>query len=269
MSNRLQGKAVLVVGGTSGIGLSAAVALAREGARVAVTGRNAEKLDRARAQLPAEALVLQNDAREPASAARTVSTVRDAFGRLDALYHVAGGSGRSFGDGPLHEISDDAWRESLRLNLDSVFYSNRAALRLFLEQGGGVILNMTSVLGYSPSPRFFATHAYAAAKAAIIGMTKASAAYYADRNIRVNALAPGLVETPMAARAAADEEIMKFVRTKQPADGGRIALPQDYDGAAIFLISDEAAFMTGQVITIDGGWTVSEGQYPVQEETEA
>ncbi len=262
MGNRLEGKVVLIVGGTSGLGLSAAQALAAEGARVAVTGRDEAKLGEAKAALPKGTVCRAADARSSADANAAVRATVEAFGRLDALYHVAGGSGRSFGDGPLHEITDEGWQQTFSLNLDSVFYSNRAALRQFLEQGdGGCILNMASVLGYSPSPRYFATHAYATTKAGIIGLSKATAAHYAAHNIRANVIAPGLVHTPMAKRAAGNEEIMDFVQTKQPLDGGRIAVPGDYDGAALYLLSDESAFMTGQVISIDGGWTVSEGQY--------
>ena len=120
---------------------------------------------------------------------------------------------------------------------------------------------MGSVLGYSPSPRYFATHAYAATKSAIIGFTQSIAAYYADKSIRVNVLAPALVETPMAQRAANDEAILRFIKTKQPLDGGRIGQPQDLDAAAVFLMSDGAKFCTGQVLSIDGGWSLSEGQY--------
>jgi NAD(P)-dependent dehydrogenase (short-subunit alcohol dehydrogenase family) len=261
MGNRLSGKVVCIVGGTSGLGLSAANALAAEGALLAVTGRDESKLGEARAVLPEGTVCRAADARSPSDADATVAAAVEAFGRLDALYHVAGGSGRAFGDGPLHEITDEGWRETFSLNLDSVFYSNRAAVRQFLEQGGGCILNMASVLGYSPSPGYFATHAYATTKAGIIGLSKATAAHYAPRNIRVNVIAPGLVHTPMAKRAAGNEEIMGFVRTKQPLDGGRIAWPEDYDGAALYLLSQESAFMTGQVVTIDGGWSVSEGQY--------
>lgn len=121
---------------------------------------------------------------------------------------------------------------------------------------------MGSVLGWSPSPKFFSTYAYSAAKGAIVGMTKSAAAYYAAQNIRFNVIAPALVETPMAKRAAGDEEILSFIRTKQPLDGGRIGQPDDLDAAVVWLLSDGAKFVTGQVITIDGGWTVSEGQYP-------
>ena len=118
---------------------------------------------------------------------------------------------------------------------------------------------MTSVLGLSPSPKHFATHAYAAAKAAIIGLTKSAAAHYAPQNIRINAIAPALVDTPMSKRAKGDDAIMNFIKNKQPLDGGRIGAPDDLDGAAVFLMSDAAKFITGQVLAIDGGWTVSEG----------
>ena len=113
------------------------------------------------------------------------------FGRLDGLYHVAGGSGRSQGDGPLHLCTDTGWKYTQQLNLDSLFFANRAAVQQFLRQGqGGSVLNMTSVLGFAPAPRHFGTLAYATTKAAAIGLTVAAAAYYAPQNIRFNALAP-------------------------------------------------------------------------------
>ena len=164
------------------------------------------------------------------------------------------------GDGPLHEVTDEGWAKTIELNLTSVFHSNRAALQAFDTLGqAGAILNMTSVLGLSPSPKHFATHAYAAAKAAIIGLTKSAAAHYAPQNIRINAIAPALVDTPMSKRAKGDDAIMNFIKNKQPLDGGRIGAPDDLDGAAVFLMSDAAKFITGQVLAIDGGWTVSEG----------
>ncbi len=110
----------------------------------------------------------------------------------------------------------------------------------------GTILNMTSILSLSPSPKYFATHAYATAKSAIIGLTKSTASYYASRNIRINAVAPSLIDTPMSQRAKGNEEIMNFIKNKQPLDGGRIGLPTDLNGAAIFLMSDAAKFITGQ-----------------------
>ena len=119
---------------------------------------------------------------------------------------------------------------------------------------------MSSVLGYSPAPTFFTTHTYAAAKAAIIGFSKSLAAYYAKDDIRINVIAPALVETPMAQRAATDSAIMNYIQTKQPLDGGRIGRPKDLDGAACFFMSDYSTFTTGQVLAVDGGWGVSEGQ---------
>jgi NAD(P)-dependent dehydrogenase (short-subunit alcohol dehydrogenase family) len=139
--------------------------------------------------------------------------------------------------------------------------SNQAAIKKFLElKKGGAILNMGSVLGYSPSPQHFSTHAYAAAKSAVIGFSKAIAAYYAKENIRVNVIAPALVETPMAQRAATDENILSFIKTKQPLDGGRIGKSEDLDGLAVYFMSDHSKFTTGQVVAVDGGWSVSEGQ---------
>src|SRR5207302_11369287 len=152
------------------------------------------------------------------------------FGEFHGLYHVAGGSGRALGDGPLHEMTDEGWRGTLELNLSSVVFSNRAAGRQFLAQGrGGSILNMGRVVGWSPSPRYFGTHAYAAAKSGIVGFTRAIAAYYAGKNIRCNVLAPGLVETPMAQRAAGHNGIQRFIKVTQPLDGGRIGQAGDLD----------------------------------------
>ena len=121
---------------------------------------------------------------------------------------------------------------------------------------------MGSVLGFRPSPQFFSTHIYAAAKSAIVGFTRSCAAYYAKENIRFNVVAAALVETPMAQRVARDDTVLKFVSTKQPLDGGRIGLPADLDEAVLFLLGDGSRFITGQVLSVDGGWSVSEGQIP-------
>ena len=171
------------------------------------------------------------------------------------------------GDGPLHEMTLDGWNKTMELNLSSLMLSNKAAVSMFMKtKNGGTILNMSSVLGYSPAPHYFSTHAYAAAKAAVIGFSKSLAAYYAKDNIRVNVIAPALVETPMAMRAASDATILDYIRTKQPLAGGRIGNPGDLDGAACFFMSDHSAFTTGQLLAVDGGWGISEGQinqYPV------
>jgi NAD(P)-dependent dehydrogenase (short-subunit alcohol dehydrogenase family) len=159
-------------------------------------------------------------------------------------------------------MSLEGWQHTLNLNLTSLMLSNRAAINYFLENNQpGVILNMGSVLGFSPSPKYFTTHAYAAAKSAVIGFSRSIAAYYATKNIRVNVIAPALIATPASQRAVNDAEISAFLKNKQPLDGGRSGIPEDTDGLAVFLLSDHSKFITGQVIAVDGGWSVTEGQY--------
>lgn len=261
----LENRNIVIVGGSTGIGLSGARRLRNRGARLGLIGRNSESLEKARAELGSDVECIQGDASDSSVAVRAIDAVVDRWGKLDGLYHVAGGSGRSRGDGPLHEMSDEGLDFTLDLNLKSLIYSNRAAVRRFLEQGnGGVILNTGSVLGQFPSPHYFSTHAYAAAKSAITGFTRSIAAYYAGHNIRANVVAPALVETPMAQRACGNESIMSFTATKQPLDGGRVGMPSDLDGAVELLLSDDSRFLTGQVLYIDGGWSVSDGQIAVQ-----
>jgi len=262
MTASLADRTFVIIGGTSGLGYSAAQAFIAAGARVVAVGRNPEKVELAGRELGDAALVLPGDAQSPDTADRAIREALITFGGFHGLYHVAGGSGRELGDGPLHEMTDSGWEATLRLNLTSLMYSNRAAVRQFQKQKtGGSILNMSSVLGFSPSPRHFATHGYAAAKAAVIGLTQSLASYYASHNIRFNVIAPALVETPMSLRAAGNDAIMKFIKTKQPLDGGRIGQASDLDAAAVYFMSDASRFTTGQVLSVDGGWTLSDGQY--------
>jgi NAD(P)-dependent dehydrogenase (short-subunit alcohol dehydrogenase family) len=256
----LGGKVIVIVGGTSGLGLSAARAILEAGGRVVAIGRDDEHLPAARSALGASGVAFAADAADPAAASSAIARAVSEFGACHALYHVAGGSGRAFGDGALHEVTEDGWRRTIDLNLTSVFLSNRAATRHFLEQGaGGVVLNVSSVLAFAPAPRFFATHAYAAAKAGVIGLTKSAASRYAADNIRFNVIAAGLVDTPMSRRATQDGTIRDWVRTRQPLDGGRVGHVEDLDVAVVYLLSDAARFVTGQVIAIDGGWSLGAG----------
>jgi NAD(P)-dependent dehydrogenase (short-subunit alcohol dehydrogenase family) len=258
---RLKDKSIVIIGGTTGLGLAAASAFVAEGARVVVVGRKAAAIEAAQKALAESGRAIAGDASHPETAARAIALAVENYGSFHGLYHVAGGSGRQMGDGALHTITDEGWRGTLELNLTSVAFSNRAAVQQFIAQGsGGTVLNMSSVLGWSPSVEHFATHAYTAAKAGIIGFTKSIAAYYASQNIRFNVVAPGLIETPMAQRAARDEAIQSFIKTKQPLDGGRIGQPADLNGAAIYFMSEDSKFTTGQVLAVDGGWCVSEGQ---------
>jgi NAD(P)-dependent dehydrogenase (short-subunit alcohol dehydrogenase family) len=242
MTGRLRDKRCLIVGGTSGIGQAAAVRFREEGARIVAAG------------LP------DCDATVPENVDRLFEEAAATLGGLDVLYHVAGGSGRRHGDGSLHECTDDGWRWTLDANITSTFLTNRAAVRRFLAQKTpGVILNMASILALAPAPRHFDTCAYAAAKGGVISLSRYAAARYAADGIRVNVLAPGLIDTPMAARAVGDEAIQRFLATKQPLIGGAGA-PEDCAGAAVFLCSDEARLITGAVLAVDGGWCVSDGQ---------
>ena len=257
----LNNKNIVIIGGTTGIGFSAAKAFIQHGANVVVVGRHPDTNQQAQQVFGASGLVFAGDAIQENTAANAIELCVRTWGSVDGLYHVAGGSGRKMGDGPLHELSLEGWNKTLALNLTSLMLSNRAAARFFLKsKRGGTILNMGSVLGYSPAPEYFTTHAYATAKAAIIGLSKSLAAYYAKHNIRINVIAPGLVETPMAQRAAGDADILAYIQSKQPLDEGRIGRPEDLDQAACYFMSDYSGFTTGQVLAIDGGWSVSEGQ---------
>ncbi|MSU79775.1 MAG: SDR family oxidoreductase [Gemmataceae bacterium] len=251
MSNRLQNKRSLIIGGTSGIGLATARRFAYEGASVVVAD-----LDRGYA---GDLNFIPCDARDASQVDSLLAQTIQHLGGLDILFHVAGISGRKHGDGALHECTDGGWDATLDANLKSVFLTNRAAIRQFLAQGtGGVILNMASVLAISPAPTFFDTAAYTASKGGVIALSQYAAARYAKNRIRVNVLAPGLIDTPMATRAVNDPAIRTYLNAKQPLGPGP-GTPDDCATAALYLCSDEARFVTGVVLPVDGGWCVSEG----------
>jgi NAD(P)-dependent dehydrogenase (short-subunit alcohol dehydrogenase family) len=263
MAGRLAGKRCLIVGGTTGLGLAAAVRFLQEGARLVIAGRSEEKGKTAIGTLDDQGPVqfIPCDA----SLANQVDFLLDQatrfLGGLDVLYHVAGISGRRFGDGPLHECTDDGWQTTMDANLKSVFFTNRAAVRILLKQGqGGVLLNMASVLGFAPSPHYFDTIAYAATKGGIMALSRLAAASYAGQGIRINVIAPGLIDTPMATRAVGNPAILDYLTTKQPLAKGP-GQPEDCSDAAVFLCSDQARLITGVVLPVDGGWRISEGQY--------
>lgn len=257
MSKLLEDKNIVIIGGTSGIGLSASKYFMAQGASVISFG------------LSREGLVDSNkckykfgDVSANGELDKVISDCHESYGSVDGLFHIAGGSGRKWGDGPLHEITDEGWDKTLDLNLKSVMLSNRAMVQYFMAHNiSGSILNTSTVLAHHPSPKYFYTHAYAAAKAGIIGFSKSIASYYAPYDIRVNVLAPSLTNTPMARRAIDNEDIQTYIKTKQPLDQGRVVNPADIDAAACYFMSDVSGFTTGQVLAIDGGWSVSEGQY--------
>ena len=257
-----QNTTYIIMGGTTGMGLAASIALKENGAKVLVVGRNPDSCKKAEETLGAGSVSLSRDAIDPETTKMAIQMAHDKFGSVTGLFHVAGGSGRKWGDGPLDKISLEGWNKTIELNLTSMMLSNQAMINYFLEhEKEGVILNMGSVLGFSPSPKYFTTHAYAAAKSAIIGFSKSIAAHYAEKNIRINVIAPSLFITPMAKRAAEDEEILKFLMTKQPLDGGRAGTSEDINNAVLMFLHPDSKFITGQVLAVDGGWSISEGQY--------
>jgi NAD(P)-dependent dehydrogenase (short-subunit alcohol dehydrogenase family) len=265
VSSRFADRVALVTGST-GMAASAARAIAAEGGRVFVVSRTAEHardlVDGIRGEGGSAGWAAANLAVE-ADAEAAVSACVGVFGRVDLLYGVAGISGRRHGDGALHEMTLAGWQTVMDGNATSQFLVCRAVVRRMLGQEPrpdgmrGAILLMSSTLATDPAAAHFATHAYAASKGAIDAFTRAVAAYYARDGIRVNAIAPSLVATPMSARAQADPAIRAYLAQKQPLAGGPIAADAITD-AALFLLSDDARMITGQIVRVDGGWSVSE-----------
>lgn len=179
-----------------------------------------------------------------------------SLGGLDHVVSIAGGSGRAFGDGPIESISKNAWEQTLELNLTTAFLTAREAVKYFKEAGGGSLTLTSSVLATSPSPEFFQTNAYAVAKGAINAMVATLSSSYLANKIRVNAVAPSLVATPMAKRAAENPEISEFTKRKQPLAPNQLPVGQVVAGY-VYLIENNA--VTGQVLEIDGGWSTISG----------
>src|SRR5215217_2389637 len=242
--NRLLDKVAIVTGGASGIGLTTAQLFAEEGARVIVFDINA-----------AESNAIQVDVTSASEVESAIQNALSKYGRLDILVNVAGGSGRKWGDGPTDSCTLEGWEKTLALNLDSVFYCCKYALQAMSSQRRGVIVNVSSVLGMVGGDEDFATHAYASSKGAVISLTRSIASYYASRGIRANVICPGLITTPMSQRAQESEQIRSRLSQLQPLTGD-FGTPNDVAHAALYLASDEASFVTGAVLTVDGGWTV-------------
>jgi NAD(P)-dependent dehydrogenase (short-subunit alcohol dehydrogenase family) len=226
----LAGKVAVVTGSAGGIG--GAVVRAFEDAGAEVVGLDREQADLTRAG--------------------EVETAFAGIARVDVLVNTAGMSGRRLGDGPTEDCTEEAWDAVLDTNLKSVFLCCRQAIPRLRAAGGGAIINVSSVLGLVGGDGDFATHAYAASKAGIIGLSRSIAVQYAAERIRCNVVAPGLIASPMSARAQGDERIRERLRELQPLTGD-FGAPGDVAGAALYLAT--AAFVTGAVLTVDGGWT--------------
>lgn len=247
---QLEGRRCLITGAGGGIGSAAAEQFAAAGARLVLTDR-AEVLSQAPA--PPGSLQFPAELTDPAEVGELFAAASAHLGGLDVLFNVAGGSGRSMGDGPVDACSLDGWRQTLRINLDTVFFCCREAIPRLKLAGGGSIINLSSVLATN-AHELFATHGYAAAKGAILSLSRAMARSYAADGIRVNCICPGLIRTGMSRRAQADPAILAALAELQPLGAG-FGSPDDIASAALFLASDQSRFITGAALPVDGGWS--------------
>ena len=239
----LDGLVALVTGGSRGIGLAVATALAQAGARVGVVARNGPRAEEAAAALPGEGhRGLSCDVAEPGPAAETLKAVEVAVGEVSILVNNAGITR----DNILVRMKDEDWDEVMRVNLKGAFNMTRAVSRGMMRRRDGVILNITSVVGVMGNA---GQANYAASKAGLIGFTKSVARELAPRNIRCNAIAPGFIRTDMT--AALGEGVAEGLAPRIPL--GRLGEPEDVAGVARFLAGPWARYITGQVVSVDGG----------------
>jgi len=252
---RLKGKVALITGGGSGIGKSTAGLFAKEGAAVVITGRRKEKLEEVVSTitrsgghaLPAPGSVT-NDAEVRAAVELTVRT----YGKIDILVNNAGNLIHS---GWLHEMSDQAWTESLDVFLNGVFRTCRAVIPYMIKNQGGSIVNVSATASTFAIPGFYA-HAYAASKAGVNILTRTIAIQYASYKIRCNAICPAGVDTSLLDALRADPKVWKSFNASYPL--GRVRRPEEIAQAILYLASDEAAWTTGTIVTLDGGITAKE-----------
>jgi NAD(P)-dependent dehydrogenase (short-subunit alcohol dehydrogenase family) len=231
---------------------------AQEGARIAIFDLDDVGGQQAIEEIQAQggsAIFVRTDVSQAQEVESAVKRAVEEFDRLDVIFNGAGLSGRKWGDGPTADCTEEAWDRVLALNLKSVFLGCKYAIPEMLRVGGGAIVNLSSVLGLVGGDEDFATHAYAASKGGIISLTRSIAAYYAPRKIRANVICPGLIATPMSQRAQTNEAIRTRLGELQPLTGD-FGQPIDVAQAALYLASDQAKFVTGTVLTVDGGWTV-------------
>ena len=242
------GKVVLVTGGARGIGKAISARLHRGGANVAIVGRNGDAAKGLADELTKNGARCAGYACDVAKAAEidaTVDAVIKDFGKIDVLVNNAGVTQ----DGLLVRMTDEAWDAVLNTNLTGAFRMMRAVARPMLKARSGSIVNIASVVGLIGNA---GQANYCAAKAGLIGLTKSAAREFASRSVRVNAVAPGLVETDMTAKVTEDQK--KALLTSVPL--GRIGAADDISGVVCFLASADAAYMTGQVLSVCGGMSM-------------
>lgn len=251
MSN-LNAQNIIITGASGGIGRASALAFAKAGARVVLLDRDAAGIeDTATAVTSAGGQVysIPCDITDEAAVADAVYTVVTKFGRLHGAFNNAGVEQSNL---PLHEISSAAWDRIIRIDLTGVFYCMKHQISAMLKTGGGAIVNTASSLG---SVAIASASDYIAAKHGVVGLTKGAAVDYGPLGIRVNAIMPGIIETPMIVRASAEPNFaaqFQALRERHPI--GRFGQPDEIAKAALWLLSEEASFVTGTAMAVDGGY---------------
>jgi NAD(P)-dependent dehydrogenase (short-subunit alcohol dehydrogenase family) len=243
----LTGKVAIVTGASSGLGARFATVLADAGADVVAAARRVDRLE----QLAEGRRIapVRCDVTDDGDVARLVETALERFGRVDVCVNNAGGSS----GGPDRQATLDAFRDVIRLNLDSVFALSQAVAAPMRKQGSGSVINissMFSLVASAPVP----DAGYVASKSAVNGLTRELAAQWAREGVRVNAIAPGFFRSEMTAELVDDERSRKWFERACPM--GRPGRPEELDGILLFLASDASSYCTGQVFAIDGGWTI-------------
>ena len=241
---KLQDKVAVITGGASGIGAATARLFVQEGAKVVLVDLNEEKGKAFEAELKAqnaEALFVKANITSEEEVQNIFKETIAAFGKVDVVFNNAG-IGRVT---PTENLEYAEWRNTVNVDLDGVFLVAREAIREMLKSGGGTIVNTASMYGWVGSP---GSAAYNAAKGGVINLTRSLALEYATRNIRVNALAPGFIDTPII-----PEESKEVLKTMTPMQ--RLGQAEEMAKAVLFMASDDSSFMTGNVLTVDGGYT--------------
>jgi NAD(P)-dependent dehydrogenase (short-subunit alcohol dehydrogenase family) len=251
MAGTLEGKTALVTGGGSGIGRAASLAYSREGARVAVVDVNVEGGEETVQRIKesgGEAILVHADVSSNAGTQAMVAETVERFGRLDCAFNNAGISGGRDRNLTADYTQDD-WDRVISVNLTGVWLSMKAEIPQMLAQGGGAIVNTASIMGLIATP---GSVAYMAAKHGVVGLTKAAALEYAKDNLRVNAVCPGYIDTPLLQPLFANEDLKEQVVSRHPV--GRLGQPEEIAEAVIWLSSDAASFVTGHSMAVDGGY---------------
>lgn len=244
----LAGKTALVTGASRGIGRAIAVGYAKAGADVAISARSADNLAETKAEIEAEgrkAFVVPADVTDPDAIRRMVDDAIAALGHVDAVVNNAGGTSFMV---PFTDLRFDGWTKIMRLNTESVVHVMQAVGPHLLDRGQGSVINVASVAGLGGAPL---VAPYAASKAAVVSLTRSIAIEWASRNVRVNALCPGWTATDLNRALWENDDVSKAMTATIPM--GRWGKADEMVGAAVFLASDSASYVTGQAIVVDGG----------------